>query len=212
MDCILNVNKPAGWTSAKAVACVKRKFNVRKAGHCGTLDPRATGVLLVCCGAATKLSARYTGLPKTYRGALMLGLTTDSGDLDGTILAMRRPPDFGDREITDIFSRFTGTITQLPPMYSAVKVNGEELYKKARRGESSPRPPRQVAVYSLTLLARRGFEIEFRCACSKGTYIRTLAEDIGRELGCGAVLTSLVREAVGDYVIADSLPLDNPRP
>lgn len=205
---ILNINKPLGWTSSRVVSRIKKIIKNKKVGHCGSLDPRAGGVLLICFGKATRLSSQLMDLKKTYMGIMRLGITTDTGDLDGKITSIKKPVSVDLRKIEAVFRNFTGTITQVPPMYSAVKVRGEELYKKARRGEIIDRPARSVTIYKLDLLAFHNAEIEFRCECSKGTYIRTLVEDIGDSLGYGAVLVSLIREKVGEYSIQNSLSLD----
>lgn len=206
---ILNINKPLGWTSSRVVSRIKKIIKNKKVGHCGTLDPRAGGVLLICFGKATRLSSQFMNLKKTYKGIMRLGITTDSGDLDGNITSLKKPVSADLRKIEAVFQKFTGTITQVPPMYSAVKVRGEELYKKARRGEIIDRPARSVTIYKLDVLAFHNAEIEFRCECSKGTYIRTLVEDIGKHLGCGAVLASLVRKAVGTYTVNNALSWEN---
>lgn len=202
---ILNINKPLGWTSARIVSQIKKKIKVKKVGHCGTLDPRASGVLLICFGKATRLSSTLMNKTKIYCCTMQLGITTDTGDLDGTIISKKDPGSIDQEQIASAVTSFIGEISQIPPMYSAVKHKGEALYKIARRGKTVERSARLVSIYSLDILSYNLPEIEFRLSCSKGTYVRTLAEDIGNNLGCGAVLTSLIREAVGEYTVSNAL-------
>jgi tRNA pseudouridine55 synthase len=201
----LVVNKPLGWTSSRVVQHLKRLLGVRKIGHCGTLDPRAQGVLVICYGNATRLSSSVMEQKKIYRARIRLGVTTDSGDLDGRVLSAQAEIRCGQEEIADVCRSFVGTIEQTPPMFSALKVNGQKLYDLARQGITVERQPRSVTIYSLEILHVALPDIDLRICCSKGTYIRVLAEDIGKRLCCGAVLADLVRESVGCYRLDNAL-------
>ena len=206
---ILNVNKPIGWSSAKVVAHIKRILKVKKAGHCGTLDPRATGVLIICFGKATKLSQKIMDSKKIYRGVFKLGIKTDTGDLDGKIISQQDAGSISEEQVEAVCRKMTGKINQIPPMYSAVKIHGKKLYEIARSGITIERPPRQVEIYNLDLLNKTLPDVEFRVHCSKGTYIRSLVEDIGQKLSCCAVLTSLEREASGDFILNNAVPWED---
>lgn len=202
---LLTINKHAGVTSFWVVRQARKKLGVKKAGHCGTLDPLATGVLLVVFGKATKLQAALMGKPKIYRATLQLGTTTDTGDITGTVTATAPVPPLASADIADVLRRFTGTIEQVPPMYSAIKQNGVKLYDLARKGIVVERKARTVTIHSIDLLARKDDQLDIRVHCSCGTYIRTLAEDIGAALGCGATIAALCREAVGEYSLDGAL-------
>jgi tRNA pseudouridine55 synthase len=206
---MLTVYKPSGISSARVVALIKKILYPAKVGHCGTLDPRAEGVLMVCFGAATRMSAAIMDLPKTYYGVMRLGMTTDTGDLDGSIKSLIKPDHQSLEAMHNLCAQFTGAIQQIPPMYSAIKIKGRKMYELARQGITVERQPRTIHIYKLSIESINGSEITFRCSCSKGTYIRTLVEDMGRVLGCGAVLVSLVREEVGNYQVKDAIPLNH---
>ena len=206
---ILNLNKPPKITSRQAVDHVKRLLNVKKAGHGGTLDPDATGVLLICLGSGTKLFEALQAGTKEYEGAFTLGITTDTLDANGqvtkTLDASQVTPD----QIRFVCQKFIGEIEQMPPMFSAVKHKGKPLYKLARRGIEVERRPRQVSIESIELLLFSLPEVRFRVVCSKGTYIRTLASDIGTALGCGAHLSELTRTRSGVFTIESAYTFDS---
>ena len=198
LDGVLLFDKPSGITSNTAVQKVRRLFRVEKAGHTGTLDPMATGLLPVCLGEATKFSLLLLEADKTYAATILLGVTTSTGDLEGKVTARAKVQ--AEREAIELVpKRFVGQILQTPPMYSAIKRGGQPLYKLARAGGEVPRAPRSIVIHSLTLLGLEGDELKLSVRCSKGTYIRVLAEDIGRQLGCGACLSALRREEVGGF-------------
>ena len=205
---VLLVDKPKGWSSFDVIRKLRPLLDVRKVGHAGTLDPMATGLLILLAGKATKQMEAFMGLPKRYTGTLRLGETTASYDAE-TDVEERRDPSGVTAEALDA-ARLTleGSIEQTPPMYSAVKVKGERLYKKARRGETVERPPRTVEVTSFEITARRGPDVDFEVACSKGTYIRALAHDFGQRLGVGAHLTALRRTAIGPYLVERAWTLE----
>lgn len=208
MNGILLVDKPVGVTSHDVVDRIRRAAGIRRVGHTGTLDPAATGLLVLCLGAATRLSEFLTRLDKVYEGSMLLGVVTDSYDMDGKVVEERAVPRLDPERIQDVFDEFTGEIQQIPPMVSAVKVRGERLYKKARKGEVVEREPRPVVVSEFRLLGLDSPIVEFRVRCSRGTYVRTLCFDVGERLGCGATLKALRRTAVGAHSVADALPVD----
>ncbi|MCC6697618.1 MAG: tRNA pseudouridine(55) synthase TruB [Candidatus Hydrogenedentes bacterium] len=194
-------------TSHDVVDIIRRATGIRRIGHTGTLDPAATGLLILCVGPATRLSEFLTGLDKTYEGALLLGVTTDSYDMDGRVLAEHAVPDTSLEGLQTLCNRFTGEILQVPPMVSAVKVGGERLYKLARKGETVEREPRPVTVREFTVLSYEPPQATFRLCCTRGTYARSLCHDVGQLLGCGGCLASLRRTAVGRYSIGDAMPV-----
>ena len=204
---VLLLDKPLGWTSNDALQKAKRLFRAEKAGHTGTLDPLATGLLPLCFGAATKFSQISLDADKAYRATLKLGQTTSTGDGEGQWLQQRDVAV--DRATIDAAcARFTGRIEQLPPMHSALKHEGRALYDYARKGLSVERTPRAVTVHRIDVLSWQGDLLELDIRCSKGTYIRTLAEDIGEALGCGAHLAALCRTASGALRLDDALTLE----
>jgi len=200
VDGVVLLDKPAGITSQGAVTAVRRLFNAAKAGHTGTLDPMATGLLPVCLGEATKFSHLLLEADKAYLATIRLGTTTSTGDLEGKVLETR-PVSAGRDQVATVLERFVGAILQVPPMYSAIKHAGKPLYKYARAGEEVPRAPRGVNIAELKLVDFAGEELRISVTCSKGTYVRVLAEDIGRELGCGGCLSALRRQGVGSFRI-----------
>ncbi|GAB4421553.1 MAG: tRNA pseudouridine(55) synthase TruB [Thermodesulfovibrionales bacterium] len=209
MNIVINLNKPKGITSQQAVSKIKRIFGARKAGHAGTLDPIATGVLLVCLGEATKVARFLSDLDKEYIAVMKLGERTTTYDSEGEVI--RRVGDFSleRKGIEDVIERFKGTTCQTPPMYSAVKINGKPLYKLARKGITVERPQRMVVIHRIEII---GFDLPFleiRVSCSKGTYIRTLCDDIGEALGVGAHITELKRTRIGDFRIEDSATIED---
>ncbi|MCP4643411.1 MAG: tRNA pseudouridine(55) synthase TruB [bacterium] len=209
MTGILLIDKPQGVTSHDVVDMVRRAAGMRRVGHTGTLDPAATGLLILCLGPATRLSEFLTGLDKEYEGTMRLGLVTDSYDLDGTVTEENPVPDgLSADEVQAQFDRFTGDIMQIPPMVSAVKVGGKRLYKLARKGEVVERPPRPVTVREFALLGFEPPDVQFRVTCTRGTYARALCHDVGRELGCGATLAALRRTRVGAHSVDGAVSPD----
>jgi tRNA pseudouridine55 synthase len=206
VDGVLLLNKPRGLTSQQAVACVKRLFWARKAGHTGTLDPLADGLLPIGFGEATKFSQFLLDADKGYLATLRLGAVTTTGDAEGEII-QERPVAVTPAEVTTVVQGFVGPLQQIPPMHAAIKVNGKPLYAYARAGEMVTREPRSITIYSIQLIEFIDKNIIFRVSCSKGTYIRVLAEDIGSALGCGAHLTALTRERAGSFELANALSI-----
>lgn len=204
---VLLLDKPSGMTSNGALQIVKRLFNARKAGHTGSLDPLATGVLPLCLGEATKISGFLLDASKGYRSVFKLGIRTDSGDADGTVLATQPVAALSLDAIHAVLTRFTGDIVQIPPMHSAIKQNGVPLYRLAHQGLEVERLPRNVTIHELTLLRFENDELEVAVRCSKGTYIRVLAEDIGAALGCGAHVAQLRRDLVEPYNLSQAVTL-----
>ncbi len=206
---VLNLNKPSKLTSRQAVDCVKRILNVKKAGHGGTLDPDATGVLLICLGDGTKLFEALQVGTKEYEGTLILGITTDTLDANGQIIKTADASQITPDQIRSVCQQFVGEIEQIPPMFSAVKHKGKPLYKLARRGIEVERRSRRVFIESIELLSCNIPEVCFRVVCSKGTYIRVLAADIGAALGCGAHLSELTRTRSGVFKIEGAHTFDS---
>ena len=206
MNGIVIIDKPAGWTSQDVTARLRRVFGTRRIGHGGTLDPMATGVLPVFVGRATRGVEFFEHAEKTYETELLLGIATDTEDTTGTVL-FRREVSVTPEQLTAVLERFRGEIMQIPPMYSALKVNGQKLCDLARKGRQVERQPRPVTIHELTLLSREGDTLRLRVRCSKGTYIRTLCADIGEALGCGGCMQALRRTQAGEYTIAEAVPL-----
>jgi len=196
---IVLLDKPLGMTSNAALQAVKRLFRAKKAGHTGSLDPLAIGLLPLCFGNATKVSAFLLEADKSYRVTVKLGIKTTTGDAEGEVIASRVVNDIDPDELQAVLRRFTGPIEQIPPMHSAIKHQGQPLYKLARQGIEVERQARSVVIHELRLLGAEGDELNIEVACSKGTYIRTLAEDIGEALGVGAHVTALRRTATGPF-------------
>jgi tRNA pseudouridine55 synthase len=209
LDGVVLLDNPVVLSSNHALQRAKRAMDAAKAGHTGTLDPFATGLLVCCMGRATKISGAMLNADKAYRATLQFGSETDSGDLTGNVVSTAEPGFTVDEQaLRDALSRFSGTIEQIPPMYSALKRDGKPLYEYARAGIELERPPRQITIYRIELLSLNGTEAEIDVACSKGTYIRTLAQDIGRVLGCYAHLTALRRTHVGPFSLERAVALD----
>lgn len=206
MDGIVIVDKPQDWTSQDVTARLRRVFNTRRIGHGGTLDPMATGVLPVFVGRATRGVEFFEHAEKTYETVLRLGLTTDTEDITGTMLT-EAPVSVIDEQIEAALAAFRGQIMQIPPMFSALKVNGQKLCDLARKGKTVERQPRPITIHELTLLERTENTLRLRVRCSKGTYIRTLCKDIGEQLGCGGCMESLRRVSAGEYTIDEAVPL-----
>ncbi|MBE2203343.1 MAG: tRNA pseudouridine(55) synthase TruB [Chthoniobacterales bacterium] len=209
IDGVLLVDKAAGMTSHDVVAITRRALNTKKVGHCGTLDPRATGLLLLTLGRGTKIQDLLMSEDKEYVGTMELGKITNSQDADGIVTESRPVPQLASEQIEQAFSKFHGDFYQTPPMVSAIKIDGVPLYKLARRGREVAREPRFVHVYAHEIQKIRLPEIDFRVVCSKGFYVRTYAHDIGQELGCGAHLKSLRRTKSGRFHVEDALPVED---
>jgi tRNA pseudouridine55 synthase len=215
MNGILNIFKPKGISSHQVVKEIRNILNIPKVGHTGTLDPSASGVLLICLGQATKIAEFLVGMKKQYQGAMILGVSTDSQDSEGKIIGKKEVgTDINEKRIRDIFQKYEGTISQIPPMFSAAHYKGKRLYHLARKGIEVKRSPKKVKIYQFNLI---NFDqkvnpiVKFEVICSKGTYVRTLCNDIGDELGCGAHLSNLVRKKVGNFSIEDSINLEELR-
>ena len=211
MTGIVNINKPIGRSSHFVVAVIRRITKIKKVGHTGTLDPLATGVLPICIGReATKLSQIIMDGTKGYKAKVQLGITTNTQDSEGEILS-EKPTEHITREmVCEVLNDFVGEITQIPPMFSAIKINGQKLYNLARKGVEIEREPRKIQIYNLELLDYNDEEKSFNIQvdCSKGTYIRTLCADIGQALGCGAYMKELERNKCGRFTLQDSISIE----
>lgn len=205
---ILLIDKPEGPSSAQIVHRVKKLFQAKKVGHLGTLDPFASGLLLVGVNEGTKIADIFLGGIKSYQGVMILGVETDSQDATGRIIHERSVPAFDESELRRLEDKFTGDLQQVPPMFSALKRNGVRLYRLARQGKEIPREPRSVRVEALRIRKISDLELEFEATCSRGTYMRTLAADMGQALGCGAYLKRLRRTACGHLRIEQSVTMD----
>lgn len=208
MDGILIVDKPQGMTSHDVVDLLRARFHLKKVGHAGTLDPMATGVLVMLIGASTRLSGTFTDEDKEYEGTMVLGATSDTGDAWGRVTPAGPAGGLTRAEIEAAFGQFTGAIEQRPPMYAAVKVNGRKLYELARKGIVVDRPARTVVIKRLSVTAVDLPRVSFTVTCSKGTYVRALAADIGERLGCGAHLSALRRTRSGSFGIDRAVSVD----
>ena len=206
MNGIVIIDKPMGWTSQDVVSKLRGVLKTRRIGHGGTLDPMATGVLPVFVGRGTRGVEFFEHAEKTYEATLRLGVTTDTEDTSGTVLE-EKEVHISEAEILDILPRFRGKIQQIPPMYSALKVNGQKLYDLARKGKEVERQPREIEIFKLECLELKGNEAKLLVHCSKGTYIRTLCKDIGEALGCGGCMAALRRVTAGEYTIEEAIPL-----
>ena len=206
MNGIVIIDKPQDWTSQDVTARLRRVFNTRRIGHGGTLDPMATGVLPVFVGRATRGVEFFEHAEKTYETLLRLGITTDTEDITGTVLT-EQEVFVTEEQIQRTLETFRGEILQVPPMYSALKVNGQKLCDLARKGKEVERKPRPITIHELTLLETTENTLRLRVRCSKGTYIRTLCKDIGEALGCGGCMEALRRVTAGEYTIEESVPL-----
>ena len=205
---VLLIDKPSGMTSHDVVDRVRRKLRMKRVGHAGTLDPNATGLMILLLGKATKLSQYLMGLDKVYEGTGCLGVTTDSQDSDGQVVEEKPVPDLTAEELAAQMKSFLGDQYQIPPMFSAKKIDGVPLYKLARKGKEVEREARVVRIKSIELDAFASPEFEFTLGCSKGTYVRTIVHDLGAKLGCGAYLKELRRTEIGKFPIENSLELD----
>lgn len=208
---ILIIDKPKGVSSNFALQKVKRIFNAKKAGHTGSLDPLATGVLPICFGKATKLADKFLNSDKKYITKAQLGIATETGDTEGEIVATKEVELPSDEEINDIIQEFQGEQDQIPSMYSALKHNGEPLYKLARKGITVPREPRKITIHEIAVLDidRENNTLDLMVSCSKGTYIRTLVEDIGNRLGCGAHVAELRRTQAGEFKLSQAYTVED---
>ena len=204
---ILNVDKPPGMTSHDVVLAIRKWSGERKVGHAGTLDPLATGVLLVCIGRATRVSEYLMASPKEYLVGVRLGISTTTHDADGKVVHTAEV-DVNRRQVEEAMSRFVGSISQVPPMYSAIKRGGRRLYELARQGAKVKLPPRQVEVYELRLLAWSPPDLQMAVRCGAGTYVRALVRDLGEVLGCGAHVIALRRTRSGRFTDRDAVPLE----
>lgn len=208
MEGIVVINKPKGLTSHDVVSVVRRKFKMRRVGHAGTLDPLATGVLILLLGKSTKLFDRFVAFDKAYNATLLLGTTTTTADIEGNILSQNSFATIAQDQVEEAFEKFSGDIQQVPPMVSAVKFKGERLYHLARKGITVERPARDIRIDVLNLLTFFPPEVKFYLECSKGTYVRQLAEDVGTALGCGACITQIERTKVGPFTLEQSVSLE----
>lgn len=207
MDGIVIVDKPAGWTSQDVVSKLRGVFKTRRIGHGGTLDPMATGVLPVFVGRATRAVEFFEHAEKTYEATLRLGITTDTEDITGTVLE-EKPVTVTEEQFLQTLEAFRGEISQIPPMYSAIKVGGKKLYDLARQGKEVERKPRKITIFRLQCLAFEKDSALLRIHCSKGTYIRTLCKDIGQACGCGGTMAALRRVTAGEYEIAQAVTME----
>ncbi|OHE84697.1 MAG: tRNA pseudouridine(55) synthase TruB [Verrucomicrobia bacterium RIFCSPLOWO2_12_FULL_64_8] len=208
LEGVLLVDKPAGLTSHDVVARLRRKLGMKRVGHAGTLDPLATGLLILLVGKATRVSQYLISLDKEYEGTIELGKVTNSHDAEGEVVETRPVPPLTEGELRAALQGFLGDQYQTPPMFSAIKVGGVPLYKKARQGEEVEREPRFIRVSSFELTRFASPLVDFRLQCSKGTYVRTLGHDLGQKLGCGAHLAALRRTATDRFRIGEALPLE----
>lgn len=204
---ILLLDKPAGITSNRALQIVKRVYKANKAGHTGNLDPLATGLLPICLGEATKVSGYLLDSDKRYLASCTLGIKTNTADAEGEVIETRPVENYSEEMIQSVLNQFIGEIEQIPPMHSALKVNGQPLYKLAHKGEVIERKPRKVTIYEIRFIRLENGILELDVLCSKGTYIRTLAEDIGERLGCGAHISALRRSLSGPFQLENAVTL-----
>ncbi len=205
---VLLIDKPRGITSHDVVDRVRRKLRMKRVGHAGTLDPMARGLLIILAGRATKLSQHLTSLDKVYEGVFRLGRTTDSHDCDGETVDEKPVPEISEEELKKLMESFLGDQYQTPPMFSAKKVEGVPLYKLARKGKTVEREPRLIRISAFDLEAFEPPLARFRMACSKGTYVRTVAHELGQKIGCGAHLDGLTRMAIEHFHLEDAVPLE----
>ncbi len=208
MEGVLLVDKPKGLTSHDVVYRLRRKLQMKKIGHAGTLDPMATGVLVMLIGKATRISQYLMSVDKIYEGEATLGVVTDSQDAEGEIMETRPVPELTEAQVREVMKTFLGDQYQTPPMHSAIKIGGVKLYQLARQGQEVEREPRFIRVVSFDLLSFALPKLTFDLHCTKGTYVRTVAHDLGQKLGCGAHLSALRRTGSGQFKIAQCLPLD----
>ena len=206
---VLLVDKLQDWTSYDAVNCVKHKFHPAKIGHCGTLDPLATGLLVLLLGKATKLQDRFMGESKIYEGSLRLGIETESEDITGTVTATHDFSNIRETAIAEAMESMLGKQLQVPPMVSALKKDGRPLYELARKGITIEREPREITIFSFEMLSCHIPDADFIVHCTRGTYVRTICADIGKKLGCGAVMTALRRIQCGGFKVSDAHDIES---
>jgi tRNA pseudouridine55 synthase len=209
LDGAILIDKPAGPTSHDVVDAIRRRFQIKKVGHCGTLDPNATGLLIIVLGRGTKLSEKLMGDDKVYEGTIKFGETTDSYDADGELTASLPVPPLTLEQLKEEAAKFIGDQMQMPPMVSAIKKNGVPLYKLARKGIEVEREPRLIHIYNFRFTNYSEPLGEFRIACTKGTYVRSIAHELGQKLGCGAHLATLRRRVSGKFDVADATKFDD---
>jgi tRNA pseudouridine55 synthase len=202
---VILIDKPIGWSSFKVVYKIRQAAKVKKVGHAGTLDPLASGLLIICTGKKTKEITKYQDFEKTYAGTITLGKSSPSMDLETELSATNSTEGISENSIYEVRDSFIGKIDQIPPMYSAVKVNGKSLYKIARKGKVIERKAREITIYNFNIKNISIPNIDFEIVCSKGTYIRTIANDFGEKLGCGGLLSALRRTKIGIYDIEDAI-------
>lgn len=208
LDGAILLDKPAGPTSHDVVDAIRRQFRIKKVGHCGTLDPAATGLLVIVLGRGTKLSERLMADDKVYEGTIKFGEATDSYDADGELVSSLPVPPLTVEDLNKLAAEFVGDLMQTPPMVSAIKIGGVPLYKLARKGLDVPREPRLVHIYQFRFSSYQEPVGSFRLACTKGTYVRTVAHEMGQKIGCGAHLAALRRITSGKFDVASALPLE----
>ncbi|HBG60870.1 MAG: tRNA pseudouridine(55) synthase TruB [Omnitrophica WOR_2 bacterium GWF2_38_59] len=209
MNGIVVINKPNGITSHDVVDRIRRKFRMKRVGHAGTLDPLATGVLVLLLGKSTKLFDRFVDFDKAYRATMILGTKTISADTEGEIIETKAFSHITEGQIKEVFERFQGDIEQLPPMVSAVKIGGKKLYEMARKGVNIERKPRNVRIDRLDIEEIDFPDVRFYMECSKGTYVRQLADDVGDALGCGACISQIQRTKVGPFNIEEAVTIED---
>tara|TARA_B110000037_G_scaffold187068_1_gene217426 strand:+ start:379 stop:1101 length:723 start_codon:yes stop_codon:yes gene_type:complete len=205
---VLLIDKPSGMTSHDVVDKVRRKLKMKRIGHAGTLDPAATGLLIILVGKATKLSQYLMSLGKVYSGTIKLGETTNTQDADGEVMMTRPVPELDEAKVKEFLDSFIGDQYQIPPMFSAIKINGQPLYKMARQGKEVEREPRFIRVSSYELTRFEAPEVDFVMKCTKGTYVRTLAHDLGEKIGCGGHLCALRRDASDQFDVKNAVTLE----
>jgi tRNA pseudouridine55 synthase len=208
MEGVLLVDKPQGLTSHDVVYHLRRKLQIKKIGHAGTLDPMATGVLVMLIGKATRISQYLMSVDKVYEGEATLGVVTDSQDAEGEVMSTQPVPELTEARVREVMKGFLGDQYQIPPMHSAIKIGGVPLYKLARKGEEVEREPRFIRIAAFNLRSFATPKITFELHCTKGTYVRTVASDLGQKLGCGAHLSALRRTGSGKFTIGQCLPLE----
>jgi tRNA pseudouridine55 synthase len=208
LDGAILIDKPAGPTSHDVVDAIRRTFGIKKVGHCGTLDPNATGLLIIVLGRGTKLSEKLMGDDKVYEGMIQFGVATNSYDADGEVIETKPVPPLTLEQLNTLAEGFIGDQMQTPPMVSAIKKNGVPLYKLARKGIEVEREPRLVHIYNFRFTNYAEPRGEFRLACTKGTYVRSIAHELGQKIGCGAHLAELRRNVSGKFDVADAVPLN----
>lgn len=211
-DQMLLINKPVGWTSFDVVNKLRYKLKIKKIGHAGTLDPLATGLLILCTGKMTKRIDEFQAQEKEYTGKFIIGQSTPSHDLETEVSEIKDISSISEEAIVQTAKKFLGTIQQIPPLHSAIKVDGKRAYKLARKGKDIELKPREVKITAFDILEIKKPAISFRIVCSKGTYIRSIARDFGNDLGVGAYLTDLCRTRIGEFKLKDASTIDEINP